>query len=140
MAAFALIGIAFMSVPVSAQGGFKVIVNETNPHTELTREAVSRIFLKKTSTWSSGKPATPVDLVESSAARMAFSRAVLRMDVAAVKGYWQSAIFSGRGVPPSAKALDSDVIAFVRDTPGAIGYVRGNAVIDEGVKVLRIVE
>jgi len=40
-----------------------------------------------------------------------------------VKSYWQQQIFSGRDVPPVEKSSDAQVVAFVKQNPGAIGYV-----------------
>ena len=44
--------------------------------------------------------------------------------VAFVTRYWQRLIFAGRAIPPLEIASDDDVAAFVRKTPGAIGYVQ----------------
>lgn len=136
----AFMTVAPATVPVSAQEGYKLIVNASNPEAELDRETVARIFLKKTAVWTNGKPVSPVDLGESAAARAEFSKAVLRKPVGAVKAFWQSAIFSGRGVPPPEKSSDRDVVAHVRTNPYAIGYVSGDAALGEGVKVVRIRE
>jgi ABC-type phosphate transport system substrate-binding protein len=75
----------------------------------------------------------PVDQAKSSAVRDAFSREILGKSVAAVEQYWTQAIFSGRAVPPVEKHSDADVLAYVRENPGAIGYVSASAPRD-GVK------
>lgn len=136
----AAIALGLFPCPVRAQEGFKVIVNARNPESELSREAIARMFLKKTSTWSSGKAVIPVDLPERALARTAFSKVVLRKEIGAVKGFWQAAIFSGRGVPPAERPSDREVIAYVRENPDAIGYVHADAPIDAGAKVVRIRE
>ena len=56
---------------------------------------------------------------------------------AAIAAYWNALIFSGRELPPLEKATDADVIAYVRATPGAIGYVSAGADI-AGVKLLAV--
>ena len=48
-------------------------------------------------------------------------------------------IFSGKGIPPPEKASDAEIVTFVRDTPGAIGYVAPGADLS-GVKVVAIVD
>jgi ABC-type phosphate transport system substrate-binding protein len=117
--------------------GYKVIVHPSNPTSSLSRPQVSEYFMGKTTDWSHGGKIKPVDQVENSSTRQAFSDEVLGKSISAVKSYWQQQIFSGRGVPPTEVSGDSDVVAFVRSNPGAIGYVSAGA--DTGsVKVISI--
>lgn len=118
-------------------GGFVLIVNRSNPVTALPATEVSKIFLKKAELWPDGTPVAPVDLDESSPARDAFTRAVMRKSVAAVKSYWQQEIFAGREVPPPEQPTDADVVATVRGLPGAIGYVSPGTPLP-GVKTVSI--
>jgi len=48
-------------------------------------------------------------------------------------------IFSGKGIPPPEKPYDADVVAFVRETPGAVGYVSSGA-DTSSVKVVAVVD
>jgi ABC-type phosphate transport system substrate-binding protein len=57
----------------------------------------------------------------------------------AIDQYWTQSVFSGRAVPPPEKRSDADVVAFVRENPGAIGYVSQGASID-GVKRVTVKE
>ncbi|MFT3836903.1 MAG: hypothetical protein QM723_07895 [Myxococcaceae bacterium] len=120
----------------SADEGCKVIVNSGNPLASIDREKLSRIFLKKQSHWDSGEAANPVDQADG-AAREAFSRTVLDKTPGAVKSYWQQLIFSGRDVPPPQKQSDLEVVEFVKNHPGAVGYVSASAPAD-GVKILKV--
>lgn len=124
---------------ISEPTGYKVIVNAANPVASVTREYVSRLFLKKISRWDDGTPANPVDLTETDPVREDFSRAVHKREARAVKAYWQQMIFSGRAAPPPEVAWEADVLAFVRANRGAIGYVSRGAT-PEGVKVLELTE
>ena len=71
---------------------FKIIVHESNPTSSMTREEVSRIFLKKTTNFN-GTAALPVDLVSSNPVRQTFSRYIHRRPVSAIKAFWQQQIF-----------------------------------------------
>jgi ABC-type phosphate transport system substrate-binding protein len=127
------------TVPAVAAGqGFKVVVNEANASDTISKQQLSSIFMKETATWNSGQVVMPVDQVASSSTRNGFSKVIFGRDANAIKSYWQRQIFSGRGVPPPEKASDDDVLAFVREHPGAIGYVASNADTGSGVKVLEI--
>lgn len=133
--------IALMTVasPAStANPGFKVVVNASNNTTSISKEQLSRCFMKQTNTWINGATVTPVDLSANSPVRVEFSMTIHERDVNAVKSYWQRQIFSGRGVPPPEKASNEEVLAFVRANPGAVGYVSANAPVGDGVKVLEV--
>ena len=81
-----------------------------------------------------------MDQPEGSPVREAFTKAVLRKSVSAVKSYWQQQIFSGRAVPPTERPSDTEVLNFVRSNPAAIGYVSSSSVIGAGVKAVQLVE
>jgi ABC-type phosphate transport system substrate-binding protein len=117
---------------------YKVVTHPDNPSVSLTRQELSAIFLGRKTTWPNGTKAVPIDQVESSAVREAFSRAVHGRKPSAVKSYWLQVLFSGRGVPPVEKASDDQVLEGVRSRPGAIGYVSAAVRVD-GVKVLQVV-
>jgi ABC-type phosphate transport system substrate-binding protein len=121
----------------SAQDGFVLIANRANPVSTLARGDASKLFLLKRTRWSTGQSAQPVDQIESSPVRRHFSSAVHGMDVASVKGFWQEIVFSGKGDPPPERTSDEDVIAFVRSTPNALGYI-GSTTPADGVKILTL--
>lgn len=123
--------------PVSAQGRYQVIVHPESAVDSLSRAELSDLFLKKTGRWPDGSRVFPVDQVETAAVRESFTRDVHGRSVAAIKAYWQQRIFSGRGVPPPEKASDRDVVELVRATPGAVGYVSPDAVL-QGVRTVRV--
>lgn len=121
-----------------AQQGFVLIVNLANPVVEIRREDASKLFLRKRTRWPNGEPVLAVDQVESSPVRRRFSNGVHRMDVPSVKGFWQEIVFSGKGDPPPERVADADVIAFVKATPNALGYVSVTTSLD-GVKPVLVV-
>ncbi len=109
---------------------FQIVVHKENQTAELSRKELSRIFLKKTTTWKDGQKIQPVDLQEASDLREDFSTIVLRKKISRVKSYWQRKIFSGRGVPPPEKLSEAEVLRFVEENPGAIGYVSADAKVN----------
>jgi ABC-type phosphate transport system substrate-binding protein len=121
-----------------APAGYNVVVHASNPISSISRDEASKLFLKKTPKWGTGAEVVPVDLPEGSAVREAFTKTVLKKSVAAVKSYWQQQIFSGRGVPPTEKSSDAEVVSFVRSNPNAIGYVSATAPVGSAVKVVTV--
>jgi hypothetical protein len=106
---------------------FRVVVHPTNPESFASRQVVSDVFLKKVSRWPNGEQIRPVDLTLGSPVRETFSQSVLRRSAAAVRSYWQQRIFTGRGVPPPEVSSDADVLRYVREHAGGIGYVSAAA-------------
>lgn len=116
---------------------FQVIVHPNVKTEQLDREFVADSFLKKVTRWESGATIYPVDLHSRSEIRAAFSGHVLKRSVAAVRNYWQQRIFSGRDVPPPEFDSEAAVVRYVKDHPGAIGYVSADLAAN-GVRVVRI--
>jgi ABC-type phosphate transport system substrate-binding protein len=137
MRRFLLIALILATAAAPAAPPFLVVVNEANPLGSLSSEELSDLFLKKSSRWSDGSLVLPVDQAEDSHIRERFNREVHRKSAAAVRAYWQQRIFSGRDVPPPEKRGDADVLAFVRNNPGGIGYV-SVAASTGGVKLLPV--
>lgn len=116
---------------------YKVIVNNANSKSSLVKKEISLLFMKKTPQWSDGTPVVAVDQTEKSAVRERFTLEIHGKSVSAVKSYWQQQIFSGRDVPPVEKSSDAQVLAFVKQNAGAIGYVAASA-DTAGVKVVTV--
>jgi ABC-type phosphate transport system substrate-binding protein len=115
-----------------------VVVNAANPVSTLTKNQVASIFLKKTLKWSNDTVVTPVNQERDAKIRDIFSREIHGRSASAMEAYWQIQIFSGKDVPPAVRANDTDVLAFVRARPGAIGYVSADTPLGDGVKVVTV--
>lgn len=105
----------------------RVIVNPRNSVISVDRKFLADAFFKRVTRWGHLEAIRPVDLRPDAPARLAFSEAVLRRSVAAVKTYWQQAVFAGRDVPPPELETEDEVVRFVLRNPGAVGYVSGAA-------------
>lgn len=134
--AFLALACATLSTRASAQD-FKVIANSGVAASDIGAGELAKIFLKQSNKFPEGGSAVPVDQAKSSAARAAFSQKVMGKSVGAIDQYWQQQIFSGKDVPPTTKSSDDDVIAYVKATPGAVGYVSAGAAT-AGVKVIAV--
>ena len=132
--------ILFMTAGLLAQQvTYKIVANKENPVSSLTQKEVSNLFLKKVTKWSNGENVQPLDLVETSPVRAKFSRDIHGRKVSSIKAYWQKQIFSGRKIPPPEKKTDTQVLSFVRNNVGAIGYISAtNSGIPTNVKVIKV--
>jgi ABC-type phosphate transport system substrate-binding protein len=72
--------------------------------------------------------------VDNGAAQADFTAKVLASDVAKYTARWTKKSFREGLAAPAVKGSDAEVIAFVKATPGAVGYV---ASASSGVKVLQ---
>lgn len=124
---------------------FVVVVHSANPITELEAKDVSKIFTQKLKRWpkkawpddaGAAPEASPIDQVDKSVVREAFTRAIHGKSVAAIKSFWQRIIFSGDGVPPVEVPDDAEMLKKVRENPNAIGYVAAGTPLGNGVKAL----
>jgi len=128
----------FTSNLLSAQS-FLIIVNEANPVDAIQKSEISKILLKKTTKWDNGETILPIDLEKKSKARSAFTKDVHGRSVSSIKDYWKRQVISGDGVPPPEVATDTDVLKFVMNNPGAIGYVSGSTPLIIGVKEIQMI-
>jgi hypothetical protein len=118
---------------------FKIVVNIASPVSSISKTDISKFFLKKLDKWENGKIAVPVDQLENSPIREAFTKEIHTRSIKAVTSYWQQQMFSGRNKPPIIKNTDNEVLSYIKQTPDAIGYVSEKATTD-GVKVIDVTE
>ena len=139
-AALAMLGVGLLHTPAATLGAqeFKIVAHAATDVGDLSAATAARIFLKQDKKFPSGAAATPVDQAKTVAVRGSFTREIHSRSVSAVETYWQQQPFSGRDTPPESKAGDNDVLAFVKSTPGAIGYVSAGATVPAGVKVITL--
>ena len=121
----------------AAVAGFQMIVHPSNPTTVVDRRFLVDVFLKKVTRWPHDQAIHPADLDADSPVRRRFTEQVLKRSVAAVKTYWQQLVFSGRDVPPPELDSDWQMVRYVLNHPGAIGYISPGASL-AGTKVLSV--
>jgi ABC-type phosphate transport system substrate-binding protein len=112
-----------------------VIVNSDRT-TQLDREEIAQIFLKKRRFWNDGTPMLPVNQSAGATTRASFDRAVFGAGARRLSVYWNRAYFRGV-LPPATLASDEAVRRFVVSEPRAIGYIRAGEV-DASVRVVLI--
>jgi ABC-type phosphate transport system substrate-binding protein len=117
---------------------YRVVVNASNPIVRLTRDQVSRIFLRKVTLWDNRQPVLPVDQTADSPVRRAFTRQIHQRTIASVQTWWQQQTFAGVGVAPPERSSDAEVLEYIRRYPNAIGYVRAGIAVGSGIKTIDV--
>lgn len=132
--------ILLLAGPATAEEPCRVIVNPANPAVQIQRAAIVAIYIGQMTRWSDGKPIVPLDQSVRSPVRVGFSEKILGKPVPDVQHIWLRKVASEHVFPPRVKSSDAEVAAFVRSNPGAIGYVTLQFVVDQTLKVLKVVD
>lgn len=145
-----LAGLALALPPVVGQANASskrelvVIVNKANTVGSMSRAELSSIYLGKRKTWAAGETVKPCDFQEAGVdeeqtAMGHFSARYIKKDLASLKNYWIKMIFSGKGDPPPLLKKVEDVIRFVSEDPGSLGYLYSDQVTG-AVRVVPVAE
>ncbi|MDF1547889.1 MAG: hypothetical protein P1P88_08695 [Bacteroidales bacterium] len=130
------IALFIYGMTINAQS-FKIIVNNANPVSSVSKADASAFFLKKKAKWANNAVVIPVDLSSKSSVRADFSEVIHKKSVSQVRAFWQQSVFAGKETPPQEMKDDNAVIDFVKANEGAIGYV-SSSTATSGVKVLTL--
>jgi ABC-type phosphate transport system substrate-binding protein len=115
-----------------------IIVNQTNPVENFSLAELRKIFLGERSHWPNGRRITLVMMDPAQPERKVILREVYGMNEKDLNSHFIRGVFTGAVfVSPKTLATPSDVLKFVFNVPGAIGYLRA-ADVDNSVKVLRV--
>jgi ABC-type phosphate transport system substrate-binding protein len=86
---------------------------------------IAAIYLLRLTTWPDGSHIVPVNREATSTLRAKFTARVLQEDNADLATYWNEMHYMGK-MPPVVQESRQAMIAFVRNVPGAIGYISGS--------------
>ncbi len=118
---------------------YKLIVNSSNSESSLKKVQVARFFLKKVTIWKNNDNVFPVDLFKSSPIRKQFSEEILNKSISAVNAFWLKKLYSGIGIPPTEMKSNKEILKYVSENSGAIGYVLPSADMSKyKVKILEV--
>ena len=131
--------LAVMPAVLRAQdAAYRVVVHRSNTISRLTRDQVSRMFLRKITQWDNRQPVLPVDQAAESPVRRSFTRQIHQRTIASVQTWWQQQTFAGVAVAPPERASDVDILEYIRRYPNAIGYVRATTPLGPDFKTIDV--
>ena len=120
------------------QEDLAIIVNKANPVEAMTLAELRDVFLAERSRWPNGRKVTITMLDIGNPERDVVLRTIYRMREADFNRSFLRARFAGETTEePKLLASPTNMVRFVFNAPGAIGYVRASS-LDGSVKVLRI--
>eukprot|EP00767_Chilomastix_cuspidata_P007817 gnl/Chilomastix_cuspidata/8673.p2 GENE.gnl/Chilomastix_cuspidata/8673~~gnl/Chilomastix_cuspidata/8673.p2 ORF type:complete len:142 (+),score=6.68 gnl/Chilomastix_cuspidata/8673:61-486(+) len=130
--AFAML---FAFASYSAAQEILVVVNKGVPESSLSKDELKRIYLGKMSRWNNGDKVNfcliKTDLLED------FTNQYLGYTAVNYFKYWKKLVFTGKGSMPPFYDKDENVVNFVANTKGAIGFVPSDSNTDS-VKVINV--
>ena len=117
---------------------YRLIVHISNPINHLSRDQVSKIFLRQVTQWDNHLPVLPVDQTPESPVRRSFTKQVHQRTIASVQTWWQQQTFAGVAVAPPERSSDDAVLEYIRQYPNAIGYVRAGTPTGTDIKFVDV--
>jgi len=130
-----------VAVPAAAPGAeqsLAIIVNQSNTVENFSVAELRKIFLGERSHWPNGRRITLVMLDPAQPERKVILREIYGMNEKDLNQHFIQGVFTGVVlVSPKTLATPADVLKFVFNVPGAIGYLRASDV-DGSVKILRV--
>lgn len=115
--------LCFLTILVNTAGAAEVviIVNQKSPVDALNGNDVKNIFLGKTSHWPDNSK------IHFALLRGEIHKNFLKQFVGRTESqynnYWKKMLFTGKGSKPKSYADEEEMLKYVRETAGAIGYV-----------------
>ncbi len=125
----------FTFAAYSASAGILVVVNKGVAESSISKEELKRIYLGKQTRWGNGDK-IKFSLLKTKIIKD-FTKKYLGLSIKSYFKYWKKIVFTGKGTMPPFYDKEDDMVAFVANTKGAIGFVPSDFDTD-GVKVINI--
>lgn len=117
----------------------KIVGNQVGPPNQLSEGELRSIFKAQKQWWSGDTKISIVLLKSSVPISQVVAEKVFGMSVKEVKTYWIQIVFRGKAKTPKHFDSEDALIAYIADTPGAIGVVSASANV-EALKTIKIGE
>ncbi len=133
--------IVFIVMLVLTSGAYAEVVfvaNKTVPIEQVSAREIRDIFIGEQVKWKNGKRIVLVVLMGTDIHKE-FTKKYTRKTSSQFFTYWRSLIFTGKGVFPMSFDTEEELISFVANTEGAIGYVSSGTKTDN-VKTIKVTD
>jgi len=113
-----------------------VIAHASVTVSQITPDEIKGVFLGTRTSLADGSHVEPV-LLKSGDVHDRFVKLYTGKTVVGLESYYRSLVFTGKGSMPKVLTSDAEMVAYVKNTRGAIGYVSA-ATKTDGVKILDV--
>jgi len=128
--------LSVVSVWSLAAADVVMIANADHTGVVLSKKDVSDIYSGRMSKWPDGAKTVPIYIKGGSVHESFLSDYVGKNDAQFI-ATWKKLVFTGKASMPDGVGNEADVIAKVKATPGAIGYIAPGTAAD-GVAVITV--
>ena len=111
-----------------------VVVGRASTVTEISKDALRDVYLRRQRVWADGSRAIPVNLPPDNPLRQRFSDLALGRSPQDLVAYWNARYFEGI-MPPVVISSPAAIRAYLNAQPGAIAYLAAEDV-DETLRTL----
>ncbi len=133
----AIIGINFLLPGITYADDLIVIGNRSVPVSELTEKEVKGIYLGKIKVWDNGIKVYFARLGDDTTTKR-FLKHFVKKNPSMFRKYWKRQAFSGGANPPREFKREKDLVQYVSDTKGAVGYISAKYYSDS-VKIISVI-
>jgi ABC-type phosphate transport system substrate-binding protein len=126
----------FLFLAAGVQAQVIVIANAGLAGDSISKDALAKIYSGTASRMSSGARVTPV-MLRGGPVHIQFLNEYVGKSPIALMVIWRGLVLSGQGAMPKAFDAEAEVVKYVEQNSGAIGYI-GSGTPHEGVKVLQV--
>ena len=120
-----LIFLGLLASQAKAQG-YVVIVNAKLGVTNLSRQELREIYNGDKTFWKNGQRVRAARLGDSDPLTVEFLQANLNESATQFLQAWRHKLFSGRALPPRKIDSPVELMSFVEQSDGAIGFLQAN--------------
>jgi ABC-type phosphate transport system substrate-binding protein len=99
-----------------------IIAHKGAPETILSEKDLQEIFLGKRVQWQDNSAIHPATVKEKGL-HSAFLKQYIKKSVSKWNAHWKRLVFAGNGTPPQQFDSEQELLEYVVETEGAIGYV-----------------
>ena len=99
-----------------------IIAHQNTPETTVSAKDLQEIFLGKRVQWKDNTAIHPATVKEPEL-HEAFLKQYVKKTPSQWIAHWKRMVFTGNGTPPQQFTTQQELLKYVADTAGAIGYV-----------------
>ncbi len=120
----------------SASEELLIITHRTTPVSHISSRELQDIYSNSKTKWSNNDKILIVLFLRGDV-HEAFVNDLLRTTSRKLNSVWKRVIFTGVGTPPKIVRTESEMLEYVSNTKGAIGYINSKS-INNKVKILSL--
>ena len=125
-----------LALPEASASEVQIICNKDVPDSSLSKSALRNTFLGKKTEWGDGQKITFVAL-KGGDAHKTFCKNYIKKSSAQFLSYWKKMMFTGKGQMPKFFKDEQEMLNFVANNEGAVGYISASVKSDQ-VKAMAI--